>query len=60
MRVLGEIIIFLLVGLTVIYLVLKKVVMPELHRRRIERLERENEELDRQLQSFDPGRTRSE
>ena len=56
MRILGEIIIVLVVGLTITYFVLKKVVMPEVHRRRLERLERENEELDRQLRSFDPGR----
>ncbi len=49
MRVLGELIVVLGVGLAAVWFTLRRFVMPELHRRRQERLIEENARLDEQL-----------
>ena len=47
MRILGELIVILGVAAAVLITVMRRVVSPALRRRNIERLEQENERLDR-------------
>jgi hypothetical protein len=49
-RVLGELIVILGVATVVLIVVMRRVVEPELRRRRIAKLEEENERLDRLLE----------
>lgn len=46
MRILGEIVVFLFAGGVGLWFLLRRVVIPAVHRRRFDRLEHENEELD--------------
>ena len=52
MRALGILIVVLVLGLVGIQILITTVIRPELRRRRTERLVRENEELDRQLEAL--------
>jgi hypothetical protein len=51
-RALGILIVVLVLGLVGIQILISTVIRPELRRRRTERLFRENEELDRQLEAM--------
>lgn len=52
MRVLGEIIVILFFAAVVMQITLVRYIRPEIKRRHMERLERENRELDDQLEQL--------